>query len=203
MTMADKWQVQGTLFEACNCHSSPCPCAYFLDPTGDDCRTSAVWHIEKGSMGATKLDGLNVAGLWYIPESFTKGVDKSVVIADEKANTAQRKALAAIFGGKAGGLFGGLSKMVRHDLGVVYAKFEYKNDGKSWSVKAGDTLDVAGGIIEAPPGFGIETMPRVAQTYDFLYEKMEKTVGIADHLRANAAGVKVYVKRRGPASGRV
>src|SRR5437016_4147142 len=121
--MAEKWQLEGTIFEACNCDSAPCPCAFFRDPTGSDCRTMAAFRIEKGKMGSTDLGGLHVALIAYATGNLMKGIDKAGFILDEKASDDQRRALLSIFAGEAGGFFGELTKLVKNNIGVRYAKF--------------------------------------------------------------------------------
>lgn len=200
--MAEKWQLEGTLFDACNCLTL-CPCNFFQNPTGSDCRAVAVWHIEKGNLGATKLDGLTTAGLIFANGNPLHGMEKAAWIIDERATPAQRDALSKIFGGESGGMFALFSKLVKNNLGITYAKFEYANDEKSWSAKAGDFLNVNGGFVKAPPDAPVESKPKRAQTYDFLFSPtMEKVVGITDHYRANLAGLNYDISGRYSSSGR-
>ncbi len=94
-------------------------------------------------MGSTKLDGLHVAVIAYATGNLMRGIDKAGFIIDEEAGTDQRKALLSIFGGEAGGFFGQFAKLVKNKLGAKYAKFQYHNDGKSWSE--------VWATLEAPP----------------------------------------------------
>ena len=201
--MAEKWSLEGTIFEACNCHSAPCPCAFFRDPTGSDCRTVAVLHIEKGKMGSTTLDGLHAALIAYATGYLMKGIDKAGFILDEAASSDQRRALLSIFGGQAGGFFGEFGKLVKNNLGVKYAKFQYHNDGKSWSASAGKMLEVKGGIVKAPPGLGVETTPKKSETYDFFYgPSMEKILGTSEYFRSDLDGLEFDISDRNSASGK-
>ena len=70
--MAQKWQLEGTLFDTCNCETL-CPCVYFQAPQGEDCRATAVWHIEKGYYGDTRLDDFTIAGIIYATQNLLTG----------------------------------------------------------------------------------------------------------------------------------
>jgi hypothetical protein len=64
--MAESWKVSGTYFEACNC-AAACPCVFLSAPTEGQCTVMLAWHIEQGSSGGVKLNGLNVALLAHSP----------------------------------------------------------------------------------------------------------------------------------------
>ncbi len=163
----------------------------------------AVFHIEKGNMGSTNLDGLHVALIAYATGNLMKGIDKAAFIVDETASSDQRKALLSIIVGEAGGFFGEMAKLMKNKIGVNYAKFQYDNDGKSWSMSAGKMLEVKGGIVTAPPGLGMETTPKKAETYDFFYApSMEKILGTSEYFRSSLDGLEFNMSDRNSASGR-
>jgi len=200
--MADKWRLEGTLFDMCNCETL-CPCNYFQDPHGEDCRAAVVWNIDKGDYGGTKLDGLKFAMVVFSKGNPLKGVDSAALIVDESATQTQRDAAMKILGGQAGGLFQMLGSLIKENRGVTFAKFEYDNDGKSWSVKAGDSLDVKGEFVKPPPGVPFESKPKKVETYDPLFgPTMEKIVGITEHYRANVGGMNYDISGRYSSSGR-
>ena len=161
--MEQKWQLQGSLFDACNCETL-CPCVYFQAPQGEDCRITTVWHIEKGYYGDTRLDDFTMAGIIYATQNPFMGAEKAAWIVDDKLAQDQRDALMEILTGKAGGLFSMLS--VKNPLGVWWANFNYSNDARSWSVKAGNSLDIKAEFVKAPQGLPFQSTPKVAQTYD-------------------------------------
>jgi hypothetical protein len=108
-----------------------------------------------------------------------------------------------ILGGQAGGLFQMLGSLIKENRGVTFAKFEYDNDGKSWSVKAGDALDVRGEFVKAPPGVPFESKPKKVEVYDPLFSpSMEKIVGVTEHYRANVGGMNYDINGRYSSSGR-
>jgi len=198
--MAEKWQLEGTVFDACNC-TTLCPCVYFQPPNNDDCQVSAVFHIDKGNYGKTTLDNFTIAVVAYATQNPLMGIDKAGWILDEKLTQEQRDGLLQILGGKLGGIFSMLS--VKQPLGVWWAKFNYTNDGKSWSVRAGDALEVKASFVKAPPGTPFESKPKTAQTYDpFFMPSMEKVVGITETYRAGVGGLTYDINGKYSSSGR-
>ncbi len=200
--MAEKWRLQGTLFDACNC-TTLCPCNYLQNPSSGDCRPAVVWHITDGNYGKTKLGGLNFAAVLYAAGNPLHGIDKLVLILDAKAKDVQRKALMSILGGQAGGMWEMMAKIVKATPEVLTAPFEYKNDGKAWRARADGYLEVRGGFVKAPAEMGIPSKPKKAQTYDFLFSPtMEKVVGTSDTFRANAGGLSYDFSGKYSSSGR-
>ncbi len=200
--MAEKWKLQGTLFDACNC-TTLCPCVYGQAPNGPDCRPTAVWRIDRGNYGKVKLDGLHLAAVIFANQNPLMGIDKMAVIVDEKADQAQREALGNILGGKAGGLFAMLGPMVKQNLGVSFAPFTYANDEKTWSVKAGNAIELEGSFVKPPPGLPVPATPKRAQTFDPLFmPTMEKVVGISQKYKTNVAGLVYDISGKYSSAGR-
>jgi len=197
--MAEKWKLEGSVFDACNCETL-CPCVYFQAPHEGDCKVSAVWHINKGNYGNTKLDDFTIAVVGYATQNPLMGIEKAGWVLDEKLTQQQRDALMQILGGKAGGLFSMLS--VKNRLGIWWAKFDYSNDGRSWSVKAGNALNVKAEFVKPPPGVPIPAAPKNAQTYDPLFgPSMEKLVGTAQTYHASVGGLEYDISGRYSSSG--
>lgn len=202
--MPEKWKLQGTLFDACNC-TTLCPCNYGQVPTNPtDCRGAAVWRVDQGNYGNTRLNGLAFAMVIACSGNpLTAGVDRAAMIVDETATPQQREAFMSILGGKAGGLFAMLGPMIKQNLGITYARFTYSNDEKTWSVKAGTALDVSGGFVKPAPGTPFEVKPLRAQTMDPLFSPtMEKVVGISQRLKANVAGLNLDFSGKYSSAGR-
>ena len=200
--MPEKWKLEGTLFDACNC-TTLCPCVYGQAPNNPDCRPTAVWHINQGTYGQTRLNGLHFAGVIWSNGNPLKGIDKMAVIVDEAANAAQREALLNILGGKAGGFFAMLGSLVKENLGLTFARFTYSNDEKTWSVKAGAALDIEASFVKAPPGMPFDSKPLHAQTYDPLFmPTMEKVVGTTQKYKANVGGLSYDITGKYSSAGR-
>ena len=201
--MSDKWKLEGTIFDACVC-TTLCPCVYLQTPTDPNhCVASLAAKINKGSMGKTKLDGLHFAMTIYSKGNpLTAGIEKASMVIDEKASKEQREALGQIFGGQAGGLFAMLGKVIKNPPHVSFGKFEYSNDGKSWSVKAGSDVEVRAGYLKPPKDMPFPDRPMKAVAMDpFFGPSLEKVVGISEKFRANTGGISAEVSGKYSSSG--
>lgn len=109
---ATTYSVTGKYYETCACQVS-CPCASnaILPTGGDHCDAISLFHIDKGMVGVTKMDGLNLGVVLRSPkgvkvqDSLEKGeMDLFTLYLDDKANAQQKDAmnilLPALFGTK-------------------------------------------------------------------------------------------------------
>ena len=96
------WTLQGTLMIACNCDYG-CPCNVNGRPTTGKCEGGWTWHIETGRYGETRLDGLNLSVFADWPGAIHEGGGRAVSFLDERADDAQREALASLARGELGG----------------------------------------------------------------------------------------------------
>jgi hypothetical protein len=148
--MATTWNVTGTYFEACNCDAA-CPCVFTNAPTEGFCTLLVAWHVDKGSYGDTVLDGLNAVLVVYSPGHMLKGGWKVALYVDERADSQQRDALAAVFSGQAGGHLAALGPLIVQVLGVKAVPIVYQEAGKKrhFSIPG-----IAESEISALPGQG-------------------------------------------------
>ena len=151
MVTAYKWDIRGTYFESCNCEIA-CPCVFLSAPTTGDCSVLIAWHVDSGSFGQTKLDGLNVALAAYSPGTMTDGNWKVALYIDEQADQDQVDALTQIFSGQSGGHFALLADFIGEVLGVNSATIDYKADGKSRSLTIGKLAAMEVQAIEGGDG---------------------------------------------------
>lgn len=99
MSMTD-WYVEGLEFGSCNCDYG-CPCQFESLPTHGHCRGFEVVKIDKGHFGEVDLSGLNIAMFYAWPGPIFEGKGTIQAVIDERADEAQRKALATIlYGGE-------------------------------------------------------------------------------------------------------
>jgi hypothetical protein len=99
MGMVD-WYVEGVEFGNCNCDYG-CPCQFESLPTHGHCRGFEVVRIDKGHFGEVSLDGLRAALIYAWPGPIFEGNGEMQAIIDERADAAQRQALATIlYGGE-------------------------------------------------------------------------------------------------------
>ncbi len=103
--MVEQWSLRGEYMESCNCDYL-CPCIY-TNPQGpvtyDHCTAVMVFRIDEGNFGATKLGGLKFALVIRSGKVMADGNWIFAGVVDDRANEAQRSALAAMVGGEAGG----------------------------------------------------------------------------------------------------
>src|SRR6266849_6046684 len=99
------WSLRGEYMESCNCDYL-CPCVY-TNPQGpvtyDHCIAVMAFRIDEGRSGATRLDGLKFALVIRADKVMADGNWTFGAVVADRANPAQRQALAAIAGGEAGG----------------------------------------------------------------------------------------------------
>ena len=141
----ESWQVKGQYYETCSC-DFVCPCItgqMAVEPSKGSCTFAMAFQIDSGNYGAVPLDGLGFIVLGFTPAAMGKGNWSVGVIADERASSEQRDAVAAIASGSAGGPMAGLSGLVGTVLGVESAPISFERSGVKWSVKAANSVDMA------------------------------------------------------------
>jgi len=148
------WRISGEYFEACSCDSvCPCPTSGLAArPTQGYCDAGLVFHVERGSYGATSLDGLNFAVLLHTPGPMIAGNWTVGVIVDEGATAAQRDALTTIGSGQAGGPMAAVGPLVGTFAGAEARAIRIEGTGMRRSVSIPGMLDLAvEGIAGANP----------------------------------------------------
>lgn len=128
----EKWALRGQYMESCNCDYL-CPCIY-TNPQGpathDHCFVAMGFRIDQGNYGTTTLDGLNFALVARSGKVMADGGWVFGGVVDERADPAQRDALAAILGGKAGGPLGLVHAALVSDFrGIEYKPIALTLDG--------------------------------------------------------------------------
>jgi hypothetical protein len=131
--MAEKiWELSGQYMESCNCDYL-CPCIY-TNPqaaaTHEHCYALMVYRIDRGRHGAVSLDGLKFALVIRSGRVMADGGWVFGVVVDAGANEAQRKALAGIVSGEAGGPPQRIrDHLVKDFRGVEYKPIEFTAEG--------------------------------------------------------------------------
>jgi hypothetical protein len=119
-----EWALRGEYMENCNCDYL-CPCIYTNPQEGathDQCIAVMVFRIDEGHFGETKLDGLKFALVIRSGKVMADGNWIFAGVVDESADVVQRAALAAIFGGEAGGV----PALIRQNLVSDFRWIEFK-----------------------------------------------------------------------------
>lgn len=148
--MAEKWNLSGTYFEACNCDAA-CPCVFLSAPTTGECTVLVAWHVDQGSFEDVNLSGLNVVMAAHSLGHMLQTPWKVALYIDANANENQQEALTKIFGGQAGGVPAALGEHIGEVLGVTNAAINYRKNGKTRSL---EIAGIAQATVEGLAGQG-------------------------------------------------
>ena len=147
--MAERWHLNGKVLVACNCDWG-CPCNFNARPTTGKCEGGWTWHVEEGSFGDVKLDGLSFSVYVNWPGAIHEGNGEALVLIDEHADASQRSAIEVLLGGKAGGpwaVLGWTWPKVHGPYAVVY---DLAFDGVKTRLKCGEYVNV--GVVRSDSG---------------------------------------------------
>jgi hypothetical protein len=133
--------VKGHYYETCACKVS-CPCATgMFQPSETHCDAVSFLHIDKGMVGKTKMDGLNVALVFRTPanaivlDAFKKGeMDHFAVFLDDKASDEQKKAFPVMMEA----MFG--KDEIKGAKAPAFVAMTLTSDGENAKFTAGDKL---------------------------------------------------------------
>ncbi len=89
------WYIEGPEFGSCNC-AFGCPRQFEALPTYGDCNGLEAVRIDRGHYGDTDLSGLNFVVMYAWPGPIFEGDGAVQAIIDERADGAQRAALASV-----------------------------------------------------------------------------------------------------------
>jgi hypothetical protein len=149
------WQIQADYFENCNC-AVVCPCLASVNPqltsqpTEGACEVAFAFHVDSGSYGATKLDGLNAVLMARTPGPMGLGNWTAALYVDERGDSSQRDGLQAIFSGAAGGMMANFAPLITTFLGVKAVPITFQKDGRRRSVEIPNLLHM--GVQALPNG---------------------------------------------------
>ena len=141
------WRIEGEELANCNCNYG-CPCQFGVLPTDGTCRAVAVYQIERGHYGDTRLDGLRAAGVYRWPGAIHEGDGEMQLIIDHRADDDQRAALEAIMTGQdtreMATMWFVFSAMAPRRHPTVYAPIELDLDreGRLGRASVGDMLEL-------------------------------------------------------------
>jgi hypothetical protein len=171
------WEIKGREFGNCNC-SYGCPCQFNGLPTYGDCRAVAVFDIEKGFHGATRLDGLKVAAIFRWPGPIHEGKGECIAIVDRRATPEQREALLRILTGQdtepGATIFHVFASTIEKLHEPVFADidFEVDVDARRARAKVDGLVETRGEPI-LNPITGAEHRVRIIQPNGFEYAEAE------------------------------
>ena len=143
--MTTHWTIAGDYLETCNCEVA-CQCIWMEAPDDGVCTVSIAWHIREGAYGDVDLGGLTAAWLANCEDGNPFDPDATwplVVLVDESATEAQQEALEAVFGGRAGGIFGVAVDTHADSVEFATAPVAFDREGSEFSVEIGDWVSLA------------------------------------------------------------
>ena len=143
------WELKGTVVIACNCDYG-CPCNFNALPTTGKCEGSWTWHVDRGAFGGTSLDDLTFTIAVNWPGAIHEGNGEAVILVDERADEAQRDAIAELVRGGVGGPWGVLAWTWPTVHGPKPVPYDVQLDGVNSRVKAGDSFEVVSETIKNP-----------------------------------------------------
>ena len=162
--MANSWHLNGKVLVACNCNWG-CPCNFNAPPTSGKCEGGWSWHVEEGTFGDVRLDGLNFSVFVNWPGAIHEGNGEGVVLIDE-----QRKAIETLVGGKVGGPWGILGWTWPKVHGPYTVAYELTFDGVNTRISCGEYFEVNGGPIRNPVT-GAESHPGVVLPEGIIFKR--------------------------------
>src|SRR5918996_1658647 len=147
--MSDAWTMKGTVLVACNCDHG-CPCNFQALPTMGKCEGGWTWHVEEGSYGDVRLDGITFTLTVNWPGPIHEGNGVGLLLVDERADEAQRDAIHTLVKGEVGGPWGVLGWTWPTVHGPKPVAYELEIDGVNSRVRAGEEFVLESEAIKNP-----------------------------------------------------
>jgi hypothetical protein len=175
-------QLAGTVLIACNCDYG-CPCNFNALPTSGDCEGHWTWLVESGGIDGVAMDGVNFSLCVDWPGPIHEGNGEGLLLVDERADDAQRDAVARLVAGDLGGPWGVLAWTWPTLHGPVPVPYEVELAGIHSRVKAGDKLVLELEPIRNPVS-GAEVTPGVVLPQGLIFRRGDfassKTFRVSD-----------------------
>lgn len=183
------WQLKGTLVIACNCDYG-CPCNFNARPTSGDCEGQWLWHVDEGTFADVRLDGLTFTVTADWPGAIHEGGGKAVSFLDERADDAQRDAIAQLVRGEHGGPWAIFINTYELD-GPRPAPLDIDLDGFASRIRIGDHVELELDVIRNPVT-GAEVHPGAVLPEGLVCKEMSfgstKTFRVADGVSYDHSG---------------
>ncbi len=184
------WRVKGRVSVACNCDYG-CPCNFNARPTQGNCEGGWIWHVDEGSYGDVRLDGLNFAIFADWPGAIHEGNGEAAVFVDERADERQREAITTMLGGTVGGPWAILRRTWTNVHEARYVPFELDLRDRHTKARAGDLMELEMEPIRNPVT-GVEAHPSVQLPEGFIFKEghfaSSKTYRVNDGVRYDHSG---------------
>jgi hypothetical protein len=168
------WEFKGRELVNCNCEYG-CNCQFNALPDKGHCHAVAAIHIDEGKHGDTRLDGLNVVGIFKWPAAIHLGNGEALPIVDERADEKQREALLKIMSGQDTDPFATVFAVFASTLTKVNEpafapiEFEVDVDSRRGRLSIPGYVEMTGEPIRNPVT-GAESRPQIVLPDGFEYE---------------------------------
>jgi hypothetical protein len=169
--VSEGWRLRGTAFVACNCDYG-CPCNFNARPTYGKCEGGWTWHVEEGNFGDVALDGMNFSVFVNWPGPIHEGNGEALILIDERADDAQRDAIATLVGGDVGGPWGVLGWTWPTVHGPKAVPYDLELAGLGTRLKAGDHVEVELAPIRNPVT-GAEAHPGIVLPEGIIFKECD------------------------------
>jgi hypothetical protein len=97
---ANNWLFKSETYDNCNCAVN-CGCQFNLPSTHGYCQSAFIGNVVNGHFDETSITGLNWAAIYKWPGEIADGKGARLIVIDERADDAQRRALETIISGDA------------------------------------------------------------------------------------------------------
>ncbi len=138
---ATKWMMKGQVIISCNCDYG-CPCNVNGRPSFGKCEGGWTWHIEQGSYGDLRLDGLNIGLYADWPAAIHEGNGIATYLIDARAGAAERDGLRSLLEGHGGGPWAIFRNTFSELHGPHFVRYEVDGETNLPRVVAADALVV-------------------------------------------------------------
>ncbi|MCH7930358.1 MAG: DUF1326 domain-containing protein [Proteobacteria bacterium] len=162
MAGQEQWRAEGLLFENCNCQLLCRAHLSYRNPCDHErCLFHWAVHIDGGAYGDLPLDGLNAFLVGDTPRLMASGDWTEAIYIDERASSAQRRALEAIFRGDAGGPWAVLAEFVGRWLETRFVAIEFRDEGRRKRMHITDILETSVEAIRSADRAGVARLANV------------------------------------------
>jgi len=140
---APNWSIECDYMETCNCDFS-CACNFSGLPNFGRCEALVGYHIRNGRFGTVTLDNLDFVYAASWPRAIHQGGGTLCVYICDRANIAQRQAIADIAYGRAGGNgpYATFASTMRYKLEPQTVAIDMHVDGKRSRFAVPEVLSV-------------------------------------------------------------
>jgi len=178
-----RWKLRGKVLAACNCDWG-CPCNFNALPTMGNCEGGWTWHVEDGTYGMVRVDGLNFSVYARWPGAVHHGNGEAVIFIDEHAHNSQRSVIETLVGGTVGGPWAVLACTWRRIHGPYAVAYDIALDGVKTRIKCGTSLEIEGGPVWNPVT-GSESHPGLVLPEGIIFKRGDLGASVRFRLTSN------------------